>query len=93
MVLLTLFSSMDFADGVGVYFPHRWIRGLLWSPLRYSVFRWGFLYILGMGVCSFHAQVGSMHFFSSSAWSMYVFPVTLLPRTGCGFSPVVSYAR
>ena len=30
-------------------------------------------------------------FFSSLAWSMYVFPVALFSRTGCGFSPVVSY--
>ena len=30
---------------------------------------------------------------SSLAWSMYVFLVTLLPRTGCGFSHVVSGAH
>ena len=53
LVLLTQFFSMDFVDGVGRYFPHILIRGLLWSPLRYSVFCWGLLYILGMGVCSF----------------------------------------
>ena len=53
LVLLTQFSSIDFVDGVGVYFPHRLIRGFLWSPLHYSVFGWGLLYILGTGVCSF----------------------------------------
>ena len=55
---------MDFADDVGVYFPHILIVGLLYSPLR--CVSCGLLYILGTGVCSF-SHTGIYYFFSHAA--------------------------
>ena len=54
------FSSMDFVDGAVVYLPHRLIHGLLWSPLCYSVFCWGFLYVWGREFVHFHAQKSTL---------------------------------
>ena len=56
LVLLMQFSSTDFADGVGEYFPHRLIMGCYGIPYDIVCFVGVFFTFWGQESVHFHAQ-------------------------------------